>query len=73
MQAERVVATTGCEEWKGAGGGGGEWSEHGAVSGDPADEMRGYLRETRSQSATQSVRSPSQVDCSDAAELSCSE
>jgi hypothetical protein len=32
--------------------------EDGAVSGDPADEMRGYLRETRSQAATQSVRSP---------------
>lgn len=72
MQAERVVATTGCEEWKGAGVGG-EWREDEAVSGDPADEMRGYLRETRSQSGSQSVRSPSQVDCSDAAELSCSE
>jgi hypothetical protein len=47
--------------------------EDGAVSGDPADEMRGHLRETRSQSTIHSVRSPSQVDCSDAAELSCSE
>lgn len=73
--AGRVVATTGgCEGWGSAGGECGWRTVLCQVT--RRTRRRGIcVRETRSRCAIQPVRPPSprEVDCSDAAELSCSE